>query len=46
MRATRADGSVLEFEAIARIDSPVEIEYYRNGGILQTVLKRLAQPSA
>jgi aconitate hydratase len=37
---------VLEFEAIARIDSPVEIAYYRNGGILQTVLKRLAQPAA
>ena len=46
VRATRSDGSVVEFEAIARIDSPVEIEYYRNGGILQTVLKRLAQPSA
>ncbi len=44
--ATRPDGTVLEFEAIARIDSPVEIEYYRNGGILQTVLKRLAQPAA
>ena len=46
VRALRPDGSVLEFDAIARIDSPVEIEYYRNGGILQTVLKRLAQPSA
>ncbi|MCA9862788.1 MAG: aconitate hydratase, partial [Thermomicrobiales bacterium] len=46
VRATRPDGSVLEFKAIARIDSPVEIEYYRNGGILQTVLKRLAQPEA
>ena len=31
------------FETIARIDSPIEVEYYRNGGILQTVLRRLAQ---
>ncbi|MFT4036594.1 MAG: aconitate hydratase AcnA [Thermomicrobiales bacterium] len=46
VRATGANGAVTEFEAIARIDSPVEIEYFRNGGILQTVLKRLAQPSA
>ena len=30
------------FETIARIDTPVEIEYFRNGGILQTVLRRLA----
>ena len=29
----------MEFEAIARIDSPVEAEYFRNGGILQTVLR-------
>ena len=29
------------FSAIARIDTPVEVEYYRNGGILQTVLRRL-----
>ena len=41
--ATREDGSTLTFEAIARIDSPIEVEYYRNGGILQTVLRRLAQ---
>jgi aconitate hydratase len=46
VRATRADGSVNEFEAIARIDSPVELEYYRNGGILQTVLQRLAKTEA
>ncbi|MEA2523049.1 MAG: aconitate hydratase [Thermomicrobiales bacterium] len=39
--ATREDGSTVEFQAITRIDSPVEIEYYRNGGILQMVLRRL-----
>jgi aconitate hydratase len=44
VRATRDDGSQIEFEVVARIDSPVEVEYFRNGGILQTVLKRLAQP--
>jgi aconitate hydratase len=37
--ATRADGSKVVFEAVCRIDTPVEIDYYRNGGILQTVLR-------
>ncbi len=40
--ATAADGSKTEFAAKVRIDTPVEVDYYRNGGILQTVLKRLA----
>ncbi len=39
--ARRGDGRRVAFEAICRIDTPVEIEYYRNGGILQTVLRRL-----
>ena len=46
VRAAQANGAVVEFEAIARIDSPVEAEYYRNGGILQTVLQRLSVPVA
>ncbi len=46
VRATKPSGEVAEFEAIARIDSPVEAEYYRNGGILQTVLRRLTRPAA
>lgn len=37
--ATREDGSNVVFEAVCRIDTPVEIDYYRNGGILQTVLR-------
>ena len=41
IRVTREDGGASEFQAIARIDSPVEVEYYRNGGILPTVLRRL-----
>jgi aconitate hydratase len=46
IKATRPNGEVVEFEAIARIDSPVEVEYFRNGGILQTVLRRLTRPAA
>jgi aconitate hydratase len=42
VRATREDGSVLEFQVSTRLDSPVEIEYHRNGGILHTVLRRMA----
>ncbi|MBI1797826.1 MAG: hypothetical protein HYR74_12345 [Candidatus Eisenbacteria bacterium] len=41
--ARRDDGSVLSFHAVARLDSPVEVDYYRNGGILQTVLRSLAK---
>ena len=41
VRAVREDGSAVEFQAIVRLNSPVEVEYYRNGGILQTVLRKL-----
>jgi aconitate hydratase len=41
VRAERADGAVVEFEAILRIDTPGEADYYRNGGILQYVLRSL-----
>ncbi|HRA47632.1 MAG TPA: aconitate hydratase AcnA [Thermomicrobiales bacterium] len=41
IRATKADGTVVPFQAIARIDSNVEVGYYKNGGILQSVLRRL-----
>ncbi|HVX60767.1 MAG TPA: aconitate hydratase, partial [Pirellulales bacterium] len=41
VRATSADGKVREFEATVRIDSPVERDYYRHGGILPTVLRKL-----
>jgi aconitate hydratase len=37
------DGKTKAFEAIARVDTPVEAEYYRNGGILPYVLRQLAQ---
>ena len=39
--ATAADGKVTQFPATVRIDTPVEMDYYRNGGILQTVLRKL-----
>ncbi|WP_024288090.1 aconitate hydratase [Cellulomonas sp. KRMCY2] len=41
VRATGTDGSVVEFDAVVRIDTPGEAEYYRNGGILQYVLRSL-----
>jgi aconitate hydratase len=39
--ATTADGQRKEFRVIARLDTPVDVDYYRNGGILQTVLRGL-----
>ncbi len=43
VRAAATDGSVKEFQAKVCIDTPVEMDYYRNGGILQTVLRKLAK---
>ena len=43
VRAMTGDGNVKEFHAKVRIDTPVELDYYRNGGILQTVLRKLAK---
>jgi aconitate hydratase len=36
------DGTDFSFEAVVRLETPVEVDYYRNGGILQTVLRNLA----
>jgi aconitate hydratase len=41
--ATAEDGSVTEFAARVRIDTPMEAEYFRNGGILRYVLRQLAR---
>ncbi len=38
VRATADDGTVTTFGVICRLDSPVEVNYYRHGGILHTVL--------
>ena len=43
VRATAPGGKATEFEARVRIDSQVEIDYYRNGGILQTVLRKMVK---
>jgi aconitate hydratase len=43
VRATRADGAAKAFTAVVRTDTPREVEYYRNGGILQYVLRQLAK---
>jgi aconitate hydratase len=40
--ANHPDGSSKQFEVSVRLDTPVEVEYYRNGGILHTVLRQLA----
>jgi aconitate hydratase len=37
-------GRRTQFTVVARVDTPVEVEYYRNGGVLQTVLRRLLAP--
>jgi aconitate hydratase len=42
VKATAADGTVKEFNAMVRIDTPQEIEYFEHGGILQYVLRQLA----
>ncbi len=41
--AIRTDGSEVQFDAVVRLDTPVEVEYYRNGGILPAVLRNLAE---
>jgi aconitate hydratase len=43
VRAKRADGTELSFKATVRIDTPQEVLYYQHGGILQYVLRQLAQ---
>jgi aconitate hydratase len=43
--ATYDDGRERRFRAIARLDGEIDVTYYRNGGVLQTVLRRLAGSS-
>ena len=42
VRAEKTDGSVISFDAVVRIDTPGEADYFRHGGILQYVLRQLA----
>ena len=41
--ATKADGTKIDFTAIARCDTPIEVDYLRNGGILHMVLREMAE---
>jgi aconitate hydratase len=43
VRARRSDGTEQVFAAIVRLDTPVDVEYYRNGGVLHTILRRLSR---
>ena len=43
VRVTREQGTVFDFQVTSRLDTPVEVNYYRNGGILHTVLRRLVK---
>ena len=41
VRAKPVGGATKEFRAVVRIDTPMEVEYYRHGGILEYVLRQL-----
>jgi len=43
VKAKKADGKVIEFKATALLNTDVEVNYYRNGGILHTVLRNLVK---
>ncbi|MCL4505161.1 MAG: aconitate hydratase AcnA [Chloroflexi bacterium] len=43
VKAQREDGSVLQFQARARLDTPVEVNYFKNGGILPAVLRTMSK---
>lgn len=43
VKAKRIDSSILEFQVIAQLNTDVEVNYYRNGGILHTVLRNLVR---
>ena len=44
--ATKPSGRVVQFDAVVRIDTPGEADYYRNGGIMQYVLRNLLTPAS
>jgi aconitate hydratase len=45
VKASKQDGNPVEFDAVVRIDTPGEADYYRNGGILQFVLRNMLKSS-
>ncbi|MCB9556503.1 MAG: aconitate hydratase AcnA [Deltaproteobacteria bacterium] len=44
VKVSDKSGKTRTFQTLCRIDTPIEVDYYRNGGILHTVLRRLAAP--
>ena len=46
VRAVCPDGQRTDFTVVCRLDTPVEVDYYRNGGILHTVLRNIHSSSA
>jgi len=46
IHAVRDDGTSVDFQTICRINTQVEVEYYRNGGVLHTVLRRMLDEDA
>ena len=46
VHAGRNGGGEIVFSAVARLDTPVEVEYYRNGGVLHTILRRMIRSQA
>ena len=43
VKAAKDGGTTVEFDAVVRIDTPGEADYYRNGGILQYVLRNMLE---
>jgi len=43
VKARKSDGRLIEFQVTALLNTPVEVNYYRNGGILHTVLRNLVK---
>ena len=43
IRARAGDGTIVRFSTLARLDTPIEVEYYRNGGVLHTILRRMVR---
>jgi aconitate hydratase len=46
VKATRPEGSSVQFTATVRIDTPQELQYYKHGGILEYVLRQLSSQRA
>ena len=44
--ARKSDGSVIAFDTVCRLDTPIDVEYYRNGGILHYVLREFLDRSS